>query len=351
MSGISSVKTKPQRNQSMELCKLIASFFVVFIHVPFPGQAGKLVDCLARFGVPVFFMISGYFNYQASGTAVIRRLKHIVDLILMGTVVHILWACVSTELSGGSTIAYLRAAIPDPIEVVQWIVLHIHPYAGHLWYLNGIAACYLCFWVYTKFWEEGSVNYRGFYQLCMTLFVISFLFDMVQPALGTGTEVLSVRNGWLVGLPMFGAGLFIREYQDRIFARFGLTDKALVWLVVLGAAFSILQWYAADIGVVPFGTLFEVIGLMLLLVSHPTLVKRGTRAESRLLRCGPLSTWIYILHLMLSMAYQQLLQEPLTTLLGSSEAWLRPVIVLAISLAAAFLWDILLRGMRKLRKK
>lgn len=47
------------RNQSMDLAKLIASFFVVFLHVPFPGQIGQIIGCLARFAVPLFFILAG----------------------------------------------------------------------------------------------------------------------------------------------------------------------------------------------------------------------------------------------------------------------------------------------------
>ena len=79
------------RNQSMECCKLVASFFVVFIHARFPGDLGGLMDCLGHFAVPLFFMISGYFNYRASGEDVTRRTIHIVKLLLLGTGAFLFW--------------------------------------------------------------------------------------------------------------------------------------------------------------------------------------------------------------------------------------------------------------------
>lgn len=339
------------RNLSMECCKLIASFFVVFIHVPFPGALGGLVDCLGRFAVPTFFMISGYFNYRADSKAIARRTKHIFSLLVIGTLVHLVWGCINTELSGGSTIAYLRAWIFDPIEIVQWIVLHIHPYAGHLWYLNALIACYLCFWAYTKFWGDEEIRYQPFYYLSLSLFLICFVFNILPAANETGGVSINVRDGWLTGIPMFGLGLFIRQYQDVIFDRFQITAKKLVLVIVIGILFSVLQWYAADIGIMPFGTVFEVVALMLLLVSHPTLPIKSKSMEKMALHFGSVSTWIYILHLMLSLVYSSLLQQPLAALLGEKEPWLQPLVVLAMSIVAAIFCECVQNFSKKHHRK
>lgn len=61
------VTMKLQRNQTLECCRILAAVFVVFLHVPFPGTVGKTVNCLARFAVPLFFAISGWFSYGAEG--------------------------------------------------------------------------------------------------------------------------------------------------------------------------------------------------------------------------------------------------------------------------------------------
>lgn len=338
------------RNLSMECCKLIASCFVVFIHAPFPGETGKLVDCLARFAVPTFLMISGYFNYQAGSAAIARRLKHILSLILIGTVVDLCWGCIATELEGGSTIAFLRAAIPDPEEVIRWIVLHFHPYAGHLWYLNAIATCYLLLYAYTRFRGEEQVDYKPFYYLCLNLFVILFIFGIVDPANGRD-PVINTRDGWLMGLPMFGIGLFIREYQGQIFERFDLPAWKLVVVILAGALFSVLQWKTVLIGIMPFGTVFEVLALMLLLVSHPNLPLKTKWAEKLVLSFGPISTWVYVLHLTALSAYGKLLQPAVAAALGEGEGWACPWIVLGMSLAAAVAAEGIQRMVKRLRKR
>ena len=51
-----------QRNTTLELMKLLASYAVVFIHVLFYGRFGIIVDAIARFAVPFFFLVSGFFS-------------------------------------------------------------------------------------------------------------------------------------------------------------------------------------------------------------------------------------------------------------------------------------------------
>ena len=339
------------RNQAMECCKFIASFFVIFNHASFPGTLGSILNCLCSFAVPTFFMISGYFNYQASPEQIVRRAKHIVKLLLLGTLLHLLWGCISTELSGGSTIAYLRAAIPDPDEIMKWIILHIHPYAGHYWYLNALIACYSVFYVFTVFSGKERTSYKAFYSLCFYLLTITFAFDTIAAAAGNSTTGLVARTGWFVGLPMFGIGLFIREYQERIFSAFHPGTAKLCLVICFGAALTILQWSCAEIGVIPFGTLIGVVALMLLLVSHPVMISKPGVLSRLVLELGPLSTWIYLIHLVFVLFYNEVLHEPCTALWGAREPYLFPIVVAVISLIAAIVCNALSHVCKRFSRK
>ena len=71
------------RNQSMDCFKFVASLAVVLIHISFPGSVGALFTAIGSIAVPIFFAITGYFNYSASRASVARRLKSIVKLYLL----------------------------------------------------------------------------------------------------------------------------------------------------------------------------------------------------------------------------------------------------------------------------
>lgn len=71
------------RNSSLDLVKGIACVFVVFMHCEFPGRLGILVQCVARFCVPFFFMVSGYFCYREEGiTDYRKKIRHIAVITL-----------------------------------------------------------------------------------------------------------------------------------------------------------------------------------------------------------------------------------------------------------------------------
>ena len=54
--------TKPaQRNEGIDILICVAAFFVVCLHEWFLGEFGLYVHSVARFAVPVFLMITGYF--------------------------------------------------------------------------------------------------------------------------------------------------------------------------------------------------------------------------------------------------------------------------------------------------
>ena len=122
----------PTRNQSMECFKMIAAIVVVLLHQPFPGQLGTVVSVVGSIAVPMFFTITGYFNYGADREAVIRRLKHLLRLYLIVIVTTVVCGVVSTELRGGSTIAFLRTFPPDLEEFMRLLILHQEPRNGQL---------------------------------------------------------------------------------------------------------------------------------------------------------------------------------------------------------------------------
>ena len=60
------------RNGSLDILKFFSSYMVICIHFFFYGRVGNIIDALARFAVPVFFMTSGYFSY-ANNTEKLKK--------------------------------------------------------------------------------------------------------------------------------------------------------------------------------------------------------------------------------------------------------------------------------------
>ena len=69
-------------NIMLNLLKGFACVGVVFIHMPFPGNFGKIISTLSGFAVPLFFMIAGYYSFGNGPEVIKRRLSKIITLAI-----------------------------------------------------------------------------------------------------------------------------------------------------------------------------------------------------------------------------------------------------------------------------
>lgn len=339
-----------KKNQSMECAKLIASFFVVFIHAQFPGDAGGFVACIARCAVPLFFAISGYFSYQTRADRLVRRMKHILLLTAAGIGAELLWGCISVELGGGSTIAYLRTLVPTVEALAKWIVLCVNPYGGALWYLTAALYCYCILWGYVRFFGDGPVDYRPLYAAGMILFAMNLAMGVFATAAGHPLTNTIYRNGLFFGLPMFAMGVFLRQYGQLIWQRYCLTGRKLTCLLFGGLVLGVIEWRGIGASDAHMGTVIAVIALMLLMARYPRITDRKW-PETVISSFGPLSTAIYILHPVMIQAYAALLQRFFSGWLGSAEPWINPIVILLLSMIAASVVTGVSSGVRKCGKK
>lgn len=116
------------RNYCIDYIKGIACIFVVFMHCEFPDYFGVLVQCVSRFCVPFFFMVSGYFCYHTGEgyTDYRRKIKHIA-IIIAGSFIFYLIVTPLYQEEGFSI---------DIERIVYWLVCNSPPYvAGQLWFL------------------------------------------------------------------------------------------------------------------------------------------------------------------------------------------------------------------------
>lgn len=292
------------RNQSMDCCKLLGAIFVVFIHVPLPGSLGMVLSTMGRFAVPIFFAISGYYSYRIGERKLKKRFAHILWLNVAATGVMLLWDCTDAWLKGEYVLYYLRKRLTlSPEELVRWAVLQINPFGGHLWYLTAVLLCYGALWLYHRLYREKEVNYTPLYILSAGLLLFNVAVGEIARGMGLQISNKLVRNFWFFGLPMFTMGLFIRQYQNKLFSYCRQKSWILAALVLLGEGLSILQRFTMGSWDFPVGMLLTAPALMLLIASYPTLTNHpgATKVISLF---GDMATWIYILHLVFLAVYE-----------------------------------------------
>ena len=212
---------KPRSFDSdIDLMRLLAAYFVVVIHATDAVTPGSvLLTSLARFSVPLFVIISGYFLLRRppEGRTLAKRILRLLALMLLWSAIYYLYFRLCGQPYGG-----LRAA-----------AVYLLTQPVHLWYLYAAAALYLFTPVFFVFAENAG---RRLWQYCLALcFFFGSAVTMLLRADCFPTLALIVdkmKVPYLLGFPF----LYL---LGGYFYRFPLSPRArrlLYLLGVLGAA-------------------------------------------------------------------------------------------------------------------
>lgn len=325
------VRQRTERNQAIEWGRLAASSLVVLLHVPLPGTVGGYISCLTRMAVPFFFLVSGYFCYGTDGKGMTRRLVHIGKLNLSAALLYILCGCLKFRYYGGGMLPdYFRMVFPSWKPVWDFLLVQVNPFGGHLWYLNSLMLCQGVLLVYIRCFREKKADYKPLYGLGAVLLGMFFWLSTVRQS---SVHFFYYRNGWLMGLPLFILGLFLREYGGKL----TLGDGGLLGTAAAGLVLGFFQSMRFGMTELPVGTLIAVMALVLFLAGHSEMPSKlmGKLAGN----LGTVSTAVYIVHLAVLDGYEAFLMEPLAVRMGGGEELLRPFVVLGMSLAVAIVYE------------
>ena len=205
------MKTK---NDCLNVWKGIAAFAVVLIHCTLPGVPGEIIKGIARFAVPLFFLISGYFAYGREDAVLRRREIHILRLYVGAVAVYYLWAAIRYFLSQ-RTFAQMGAELfPDGGRTVSDLLFFNRTaMAPHLWFMGALVYCYLFY----RLLARKRLEERA-YLLIPVLLAANLLLGEGRGLTGIAVPVRWIRNFWLTGFPFFlwGSWFACREKQGRL---------------------------------------------------------------------------------------------------------------------------------------
>lgn len=281
-----------QKNSILDLLKLFASYMVVFIHVMFCGDMGIVADALARFAVPFFFSVSGFYSYRISCEKIKKRIKSILNLLILASVCYNVFEI--TKLLSWNTegVAEFLGKYTDLSTLVNLLVFNLPVSSGHLWYLLAILYVYVVFYFVTLFNVKDKV-----------IFIISFVLLFLHLLFGEGLSVLGialplqyVRNFALMGIPFFVLGMFAKKYESK----FKTVPGYVIWIsVIIGAVESVISRYSFGLNELYIGS------LLVLFAAICTFTKYAdAKYPSFLTSLEGCSTYIYIFHIIISFAIQ-----------------------------------------------
>lgn len=316
----------------------VACLSVIFIHCMFPSWAGILVCGLARFAVPLFFLVSGYYlrKNTAQDAQVRCRAKQKAERLgkILGAAVllYLLWSLLRSFLLGGTAVMtgkLLAAFAPRQLAATVFLG-DFTPIGGHLWFL---AALLVCYEIVAHTGLDCLEQNGG--KLAAVLLTIHVAGRMLCAALSVdrllGIPVyLWFRNWLFMGLPFFLLGNWFRSRQEQLVQRF--RKKEIVGLFALGIVLTLVETVlvaavTGDDRELYLGTFLMVFSLFLLAWKEPWQVKENVFSEigkTDLLE-------IYLLHLGVMEALDLFLAKTGLHIVGIG--WLKPFLVLLLSVA------------------
>lgn len=259
------------KNDCLNVCKGIAAFAVVFIHCNFPSPVGGMMNGLARFGVPLFFMVSGYFSYGKGTDTVKRRIWKVFGLFLGANGIYFAWRLLALWGQGSLTMK-AAAGFFAPKSLLHWGLWNESPFMGHLWFLGALLYCYCLYGFFVKRGIEERV-----YVLIPLCLGANLLLGEMLSILGKGTSFLYVRNFWLTGLPFFIWGHWMHREEQR--GRLRLRPGVCLGGILFGACLSMGEMLLSGGADLYLGSILMAGGMFLLALGRPEFGKGSLLAH------------------------------------------------------------------------
>lgn len=346
--AVNPAQQKKVRNQSIEWTRLLAAIVVIFGHCGFSGILGDLATCLAGFAVAFFFVVSGYFSYQAKVDTIKKRTLGALKLNIMATMLYVIWGSFQVKyIDGLGRMSWLMDKIALR-RLIRWVVISKNPFSIHLWYLAAILVCYFIMYIYVR-WQKGEKqNYFALYIIGVCLYANHIALGSMATAASIDITTDLYRNALFYGLPMFALGIFIREYQERIIETYRLSKEKLVAIIFAGVALGVLQLRGTGMVEMTLGVLFGVIALMLLLTSAPQIFPSNSLLSRVTSKLGELSLIMYIVHpVWKDICY--LCNEKYASVLGNVRTeYLTPIWIILLSVFTGIVWIFLKTTVNKM---
>ncbi|MCR4802264.1 MAG: acyltransferase [Lachnospiraceae bacterium] len=197
-----------QKNHCLDAVKGMAAIMVVFGHAVFPGQFGQMVFTLASVGVPIFFLVSGFYSYNEDSKVVYKKtpvkLQNIAKLTGMTCVLYFVWRMVYTCLKGNSLSSALHEFVPKKIFTLLILADADVIMGSHLWFLFALIYAYITLLLLAKFDRI---------QWIYPVVVLTFIARIYMTANGNWHYS---QNYWVDGLPFFFTGYYLHKKSSSI---------------------------------------------------------------------------------------------------------------------------------------
>ena len=280
------------RNHVLDAEKAAAAYMVVFLHLHFPGVTGEIFNAAARFAVPFFFMISGYFCWRKDGNAGARipgKIRHTFFLCVTSFGFYLVWQWIWHIIEGKSPVLWFQELFEK--ENIRNFLYYNNTtdIKWHLWFLPALLYCYVLFWLVEKLRAQKPAGF-----LIPVLLLCHFYMEEAAVFTGKEYRVMEFRNYLYTGFPFFMAGYWIHRRQEHL--KKYLKSRAVYVGMILGLVMSVGEYFLLGQMELFTGSVILTFSLFFL-----GIIKEKEKAPSFLAEIGvKYSFFIYLFHLAVS---------------------------------------------------
>lgn len=218
------ISSETNRINGIDAFRFIAFVFIVLLHARGQESTGftkNILEIIPRFGVPFFFLVSGYFINTRSDlflSNVWKFTRRLAPIYIFWLVVYLLLYRMFHESFG--------------IESRRALFIQGGP-AFHLWFLPSLGICVVLSMALFALLPTPYVTVVGLLFYCIGLYFVEFAAPF-----GPTWSFWNFRDGPFFGLIFVIAGHVIRQHAWRP----KLTGA--LFMTMLGLALSIIERYA-----------------------------------------------------------------------------------------------------------
>lgn len=218
-----------ERYNALDALKCICAFLIICIHIPFPGALGEYVVAISRIGVPIFFMISGFFFCNMISKS--KEKSTIKKLFCLVVISNFVYFCVFLLRHNFSI-----SEIFSLKSLISFFIFNESPFSGHLWYLSAILYTMIIVCIVDK-----KIGRNKIYFIIPILLLIDLLFGKYSfLLLKFEVPYILLRNFMFVGIPYFLLGDLIYKYKNKIK---NIGSARLVLLILLFIGLNVIERY------------------------------------------------------------------------------------------------------------
>lgn len=219
------IKKPPIKNYCLAFFEVLACCLIVFIHIHPPGNVGFFMQSIGRFGVPLFFAISGFFLYKEGITkdeARSKLKKKIFHIALMLLWTFLFYLCfrivIAAAKNGGEGIQKFFAAEFSWRDLIYLLIFN-HPFVNNpSWFLVAM----LCAYIFIYIFPNLVLNTKWFPYFATSLLLVWLIFRLTMILTKPTVFELKLTTPFIYlswfnnGLPFMCLGILLKRWQEKI---------------------------------------------------------------------------------------------------------------------------------------